>query len=73
MTSDRQRVYGVRLHVPQGGPPDHGHPLIWLLDVPTTWAPMPFRVFEDQTHHSVLPVAMASALAFAMGQALDHA
>jgi len=40
MTSAGQRDYAIRLHLPQGHPPGSGHPLVWLLDTPTTWAPM---------------------------------
>lgn len=40
ITSQRQRDYLVRLHLPPGEPPPAGHPLVWLLDAPTTWAPM---------------------------------
>lgn len=40
MASDRGRRYSVRVHQPQGEPPDQGHALVWLLDAPTTWAPM---------------------------------
>lgn len=40
MTSAGQRDYAIRLHLPQGDPPGSGHPLVWLLDTPTTWAPM---------------------------------
>lgn len=40
ITSQRQRDYLIRLHLPPGEPPPAGHPLVWLLDAPTTWAPM---------------------------------
>ena len=40
ITSQRKRDYLIQLHVPQGDPPRTGYPLVWLLDAPTTWAPM---------------------------------
>ncbi|MDQ3206803.1 MAG: alpha/beta hydrolase-fold protein [Pseudomonadota bacterium] len=39
-TSSKGRGYRVRAHVPDAAPPDAGYPLVWLLDAPTTWAPM---------------------------------
>lgn len=46
MTSDRQRDYAIQLHLPPGDPPASGHRLIWLLDTPTTWAPMQQALHE---------------------------
>lgn len=46
MISAQQREYGIRLHVPQGDPPATGFPVIWLLDTPTTWAPMQQALHE---------------------------
>ncbi len=46
MTSAQQRDYGIRLHVPQGDPPAGGYPVVWLLDTPTTWAPMQQALHE---------------------------
>jgi len=43
---DRQRAYDIRLHVPQGDAPPGGHALVWLLDAPTTWAPMQQALHE---------------------------
>ncbi|MEG3193381.1 alpha/beta hydrolase [Lysobacter sp. D1-1-M9] len=40
MTSAKQRDYAISLHLPQGDPPEGGHAVVWLLDTPTTWAPM---------------------------------
>jgi hypothetical protein len=40
MTSDRGHRYSIRVHQPQGQAPEEGHALVWLLDAPTTWAPM---------------------------------
>lgn len=39
-TSADGHRYRVQRHEPDGDPPAGGHPLIWLLDAPTTWAPM---------------------------------
>lgn len=39
-TSADGHRYRVQYHVPDADPPAAGHPLIWLLDAPTTWAPM---------------------------------
>ncbi|MGH8072780.1 MAG: alpha/beta hydrolase [Lysobacter sp.] len=46
MTSDKGRDYAIRLHLPQGDPPAGGHALVWLLDAPTTWAPMQHALHE---------------------------
>jgi len=46
MRSARQRDYAIRLHMPQGDPPRRGHALVWLLDTPTTWAPMQQALHE---------------------------
>jgi predicted alpha/beta superfamily hydrolase len=35
------REHLLRVHVPDGDAPAGGWPVIWLLDLPTTWAPMP--------------------------------
>lgn len=40
LTSAKQRNYTIRVHLPPGDPPPRGHALVWLLDTPTTWAPM---------------------------------
>ncbi len=40
MTSDCGHSYSIRVHQPQGRAPEEGHALVWLLDAPTTWAPM---------------------------------
>lgn len=32
--------HAFQLHLPETEPPDGGFPLLWLLDAPTTWAPM---------------------------------
>ena len=40
------RAYDIRLHVPQGDAPSGGHALLWLLDAPTTWAPMQQALHE---------------------------
>ena len=47
MTSDRQRDYAIRVHLPQAHAPAAGYPVIWLLDVPTTWAPMQHALHES--------------------------
>ena len=46
MTSDKGREYAIHLHLPQGDPPESGYPLVWLLDTPTTWAPMQHALHE---------------------------
>lgn len=46
ITSAEQRDYAIQLHMPQGDPPEGGHALIWLLDTPTTWAPMQQALHE---------------------------
>lgn len=40
ITSHAGREYRLRVHIPEVDPPADGHPLLWLLDAPTTWAPM---------------------------------
>lgn len=51
---DVQRGYRVRTHVPSGEAPAAGWPLIWLLDAPTTWAPMQQAVHEDGADNVVV-------------------
>lgn len=46
MTSAERRGYEIRLNVPQGEAPPGGYPAIWLLDIPTTWAPMQQALHE---------------------------
>lgn len=36
----------IHLHRPDGDAPAAGHPLVWLLDAPTTWAPMQQALHE---------------------------
>ena len=51
ITSQRKRDYLIQLHVPQGDPPRNGYPLAWLLDAPTTWAPMQQALGESGGPH----------------------
>lgn len=44
---DARRRYRIRVHVPAGEAPGAGWPLVWLLDGPTTWAPMQQALHED--------------------------
>ncbi len=46
MISARGRAYDIRLHVPPGEAPPGGYPVIWLLDAPTTWAPLQQALHE---------------------------
>jgi predicted alpha/beta superfamily hydrolase len=38
--------YDIRVHLPPGDPPAGGHAVVWLLDTPTTWAPMQQALHE---------------------------
>lgn len=46
ISRDPHRNHTIHLHQPQGEPPGRGHALIWLLDSPTTWAPMQQALHE---------------------------
>jgi hypothetical protein len=54
MSSDRQRDYAIRVHLPRSPAPAPGHPVIWLLDVPTTWAPMQHALHESGADDTVV-------------------
>ena len=54
ITSQRKRDYLIQLHVPQGDPPRNGYPLVWLLDAPTTWAPMQQALGESGAAQAVI-------------------
>jgi len=47
IASPQDRDYTIQLHLPQGDPPARGHGLVWLLDTPTTWAPMQQALHAD--------------------------
>lgn len=47
ISSAHGRDYMIHLHCPEGDPPTAGHPLVWLLDAPTTWAPMRQALHES--------------------------
>ncbi|KLI98728.1 alpha/beta hydrolase-fold protein [Luteimonas sp. FCS-9] len=40
LTSAAGHRYRIRVHAPAGARPRGGFPVVWLLDAPTTWAPM---------------------------------
>lgn len=46
ISSARGRDYAIHVYRPDGEAPPRGHPLIWLLDAPTTWAPMQQALHE---------------------------
>ncbi len=46
LTSTQGRGYAIHLHVPSGDAPKGGYPVVWLLDTPTTWAPMRHAIDE---------------------------
>lgn len=49
----RGRDYTIHLHCPDGDPPAGGYPLVWLLDAPTTWAPMQ-QALHERGHAAVV-------------------
>jgi predicted alpha/beta superfamily hydrolase len=46
ISSARGRDYAIQVHCPGDDAPASGHPLVWLLDAPTTWAPMQQALHE---------------------------
>lgn len=53
ISSARGRGYVIHLHRPDGDAPPAGHPLVWLLDAPTTWAPMR-QALHEHGHAAVV-------------------
>ena len=50
--------HALQFHIPDAEPPSDGFPLVWLLDAPTTWAPMRHALDEAGLADSIAVVGI---------------
>lgn len=50
--------HALQFHIPHAEPPPGGFPLVWLLDAPTTWAPMRHALDESGSADSIAVVGI---------------